>query len=185
MVPNEQNILRRIQEGSMEGLRELFDSYYAMLRGIAVGYLCDSREAEEVVSDVYCYIWENRDKLNIHTSIKAYLIAAVRNRCLNCLEQHKRERTLLSSIPVDACREDLFLGASSGTPLSDMITKELETAIEQAFNALPAACREVFRLSRFENLSYEEVAQQQNISINTVKTQMKIALQKLREALLR
>lgn len=169
----------------MEGLRALFDSYYAMLRGVAVGYLCDSRQAEEVVSDVYCHIWENRGTLNIHTSAKAYLIAAVRNRCLNCLEQRRRERALLSSVPVDACREDLFLGASSGTPLSEMITKELEAAIEQALNALPAACREVFRLSRFENLTYEEVAQQQKISVNTVKTQMKIALQKLREALLR
>lgn len=168
----------------MDGLRELFEGYYAMLRGIAAGYLCNSQQAEEVVSDVYCYIWENREKLNIHTSIKAYMVTAVRNRCLNCLEQSKRERALLSSVPVDACREDLF-ALSSSTPLADMISKEQEVAIEQAFNALPTECREVFRLSRLENLTYEEVAQQKNISVNTVKTQMKIALQKLRQALLR
>jgi RNA polymerase sigma-70 factor (ECF subfamily) len=184
MVSNEQDILRRIREGDVGGLRQLFEGYYAMLCGIAVGYLRSSRQAEEVVSDVYCYIWENREKLTIHTSVRAYLIAAVRNRCLNSLEHSKRERALLSSVPVEACREDL-LASGYSTPLAGMITKELEVAVEQAFNALPAACREVFRLSRFESLSYEEVARQKNISVNTVKTQMKIALQKLREALLR
>jgi RNA polymerase sigma-70 factor (ECF subfamily) len=184
MVINEQDILRRIKEGSLEGLRELFESYYAMLRGLAAGYLCNSRQAEEVVSDVYCYIWENREKLAIHTSIKAYMVRAVRNRCLNCLEHSRRERALLSSVPVDACREDLF-AVSGATPLADIIGREQEEAMERAFNALPEECREVFRLSRFENLTYEEVAQRKNISVNTVKTQMKIALQKLRNALLR
>lgn len=168
----------------MDGLRELFAGYYPMLCGIATGYLCNSRQAEEVVSDVYCYIWENRARLNIHTSIKAYMVTAVRNRSLSCLEQTRRERALLSNIPVDACREDFF-AAGGSTPLAAMIGREQEEAAEQALNALPPACREIFRLSRFENLSYEEVARQKNISVNTVKTQMKIALQKLRQALLR
>ena len=156
--------------------------YYAMLCGIANGYLNSKQSAEEIVDDVFLKIWENRDSLEIHSSVKAYFIKAIRNRCLNFLEQKKIERYFLKDLPEDIYREDILF-TDCVTPLSCLITDELEKAIDRAIDTLPAECREIFRLSRFENLKYEEIARQQNISINTVKTQMKIALQKLRQAL--
>ncbi|MDR2449240.1 MAG: RNA polymerase sigma-70 factor [Prevotellaceae bacterium] len=182
MIFNEKEILANIKRGKISGFRHLFDRYYVLLCSIASGYLRHKHLAEEIVDDIFFKIWENREVLNIHTSIKAYLIKAVYHRCLNYIEQSRLERKMLSDEPVGVNRKD-FLDKEASTPLSDLITDELEEAISKAIHALPAECGEIFRLSRFENLKYEEIAQRKNISINTVKTQMKIALQKLREAL--
>jgi RNA polymerase sigma-70 factor (ECF subfamily) len=179
---NEKEILADIKKSNLSGFQRLFEHYYALLCGIACGYLKHKHLAEEIVDDIFFKIWENRETLNIHTSIKAYLIKAVHYRCLNYIAQSKLERKMLSDEPVGVNRED-FLYKEANTPLSDLISDELEAAIHKAIHSLPAECGEIFRLSRYENLKYEEIAKRKNISINTVKTQMKIALQKLREAL--
>ena len=182
MDVSEQNLILLIRKGDLQGFKRLFDMYYAMLCGIASGYLNNKQSAEEIVGDVFFKIWENRASLEIHSSVKAYLVKAVRNRCLNFLEQKKIEKYFLKDLPEDIYREDILF-TDNATPLSSLITDELENAIDRAIDTLPAECREIFRLSRFENLRYEEIARQKNISVNTVKTQMKIALQKLRQAL--
>ncbi len=182
MTVDEQNIIILVKKGNLKGFRQLFDSYYAMLCGISNGYLNNKQLSEEVVGDVFLKIWENRLSLDIHTSMKSYLIRAVRNRSLNYLEQQKIERYFQSNLSEDVSREEILV-SDYQTPLSNLITDELENAISKAIDALPTECREIFRLSRFENLKYEEIARLQNISVNTVKTQMKIALQKLRQAL--
>ena len=182
MAFNDQEIAESIRKGSLDKFRLLFDKYYEILCCIAIGYLNNKQLAEEIVNDVFCKIWENRNSFDIHTSVKAYLIRAVRNRSLNCLEQRRFERSMIIDVPIVPGREDFF-SVDYNTPLSEMITEELELAINHAIESLPAECRKTFCMSRFENLKYEEIAQQQNISVNTVKTQMKIALQKLRQAL--
>jgi RNA polymerase sigma-70 factor (ECF subfamily) len=181
MASDEQK-LESIQKGNLNSFKQLFDDYYAMLCNIATGYLNNKQLAEEVVDDVFFKIWENRETLIIHTSIKAYLIKAVYYRCLNCLEQIASERKMLHDTPLEPGRED-FLYVNHDTPLSGLITRELEEAINLAIDSLPEGCREIFLLSRYDNLKYEEIAGRLNISVNTVKTQMKIALQKLRQKL--
>jgi RNA polymerase sigma-70 factor (ECF subfamily) len=181
MASNEQE-LENIKKGNLNSFKQLFDNYYVMLCNIANGYLNNKQLAEEVVDDVFFKIWENRETLIIHTSIRAYLIKAVYYRSLNCLEQIMTERNILYDTPPELCRED-FLYVNYDTPLSGLITHELEDAINDAIESLPDGCREIFRLSRYDNLKYEEIAQRQNISVNTVKTQMKVALQKLRQKL--
>ena len=177
-----QNIIKGVKNDDIDSFKQLFDIHYAMLCGIANGYLNNKQSAEEIVNDVFCKIWENRKSLEIHTSVKAYLIRAVQNRCINYLGQKKFDRSLVSRISSEPSSED-FLCIDNNTPLSGIITVELENAINNAIESLPYECREIFRLSRFENLKYEEIAQQQKISVNTVKTQMKIALHKLRQVL--
>ncbi len=183
MTFNEHDILLSIKKGNLQGFRRLFDNYYKMLCNIATGYLNDKHAAEEVVDDVFYKLWELRISLDIHTSIKAYLIRAVRNKCLNCLEQNKLDRYFFNDLLYNETNRENISEANYDTPLSDLVTNDLEDAVNKAIESLPNECREIFRLSRFENLKYEEIARQRNISVNTVKTQMKIALQKLRQAL--
>ncbi|MDR0863842.1 MAG: RNA polymerase sigma-70 factor [Candidatus Symbiothrix sp.] len=179
---SEQDILENIRNGDLHGFKQLFDNYYVMLCYIANGYLNSKQLSEETVDDVFYKIWENRKTLNIHTSIKAYLIKAVRHRSINSLESKNRLNDHLSDTPIEDNRED-FLFTDTNTPLSNLISKELEEAITQAINSLPPECRKIFYLKHFENLKQEEIAFQQNISVNTVKSQLKIASQKLRKVL--
>jgi RNA polymerase sigma-70 factor (ECF subfamily) len=178
----EEDLLTNIKNGDLRSFKQLFDNYYVMLCYIANGYLNSKQLSEEVVDDVFYKIWENRETLVIHTSIKAYLIQAVRHRSINSLESKNRSNDYLTDTPIEDSRED-FLFTDTNTPLSTLLSKELEEAITQAINSLPPECRKIFYLKHFENLKYEEIAVQQNISVNTVKSQLKIASQKLRKKL--
>jgi RNA polymerase sigma-70 factor (ECF subfamily) len=179
---NEQDILENIRNGDLHSFKQLFNNYYVMLCYIANNYLNSKELSEEVVDDVFYKIWENRNSGIIHTSIKAYLIKAVQHRSLNALQIKNRLNDYLTDTPVEDHREDFFF-IDSDTPLSKLIGKELEDAIDQAVNSLPAVCRKIFYLKHFENLKYEEIALQLKISVNTVKSQLKIAHQKLRKIL--
>jgi RNA polymerase sigma-70 factor (ECF subfamily) len=179
---HEQDILENIRNGNLRSFKQLFDHYYVLLCYIANGYLNSKQLSEEVVDDVFYKIWENRESLIIHTSIKAYLIQSVRHRSINSLESKNRLNDYLTDTPIEDSRED-FLFTDTNTPLSSLISKELEEAITQAINSLPPECRKIFYLKHFENLKYEEIALQQNISVNTVKSQLKIASKKLRQIL--
>ncbi|KAA6347482.1 ECF RNA polymerase sigma factor RpoE [termite gut metagenome] len=177
----ERDILENIKKGDLHSFKQLFENYYVMLCYIANRYLNSKQLSEEIVDDVFYKIWENRETLNIHTSLKAYIVKAVRNRSINYLEQN-RLSCYISDAPIEDDRENSFF-ADTNTPLSDLIGKEQEDAITLAINSLPAGCRKIFHLRHFENLNYEEIAIKQNISINTVKSQMQTALQKLRQLL--
>jgi RNA polymerase sigma-70 factor (ECF subfamily) len=180
-VHTQRDILENIKKGDLHSFKQLFENYYVMLCYIANGYLNSKQLSEEVVDDVFYKIWENRETLNIHTSLKAYLVKAVRHRSINYLEQNRSSYYISDTSIKDGCENFFF--SDTNTPLSGLISKEQEDAITQAISSLPAGCRKVFHLRHFENLKYEEIALKLNISVNTVKSQMQTALQKLRQLL--
>lgn len=107
--------------------------------------------------------------------VKTYLTTTIRNRCLNYLRDNKKfnkEILNIESIHIEAEQADNKLGE-----------KELKNKINDAISELPEKCREVFILSRYENLKYQQIADTLQISIKTVETQMSKALQHMRERL--
>ena len=105
--------------------------------------------------------------------MKSYLTSAVRNRCLNYLRDHKKFASEISDF--EDIRTDLK------TENSDkLVEAELRKSIKAAIDELPERCREVFLLSRYENLKYMEIAERLEISVKTVETQMSKALQHMR-----
>jgi len=133
-------------------------------------------EAEEMVQGAFIAVWERHDTLEVHTSIKSYLYRAVHNSCLNRVKhlkvRLKHEETV--KYQSDAVQSDAS---------DEMVEKELDAIMANAIDALPSQCRQVFRLSRFENLTYAEIAQQMGISVKTVENHMVKALRVLREKL--
>jgi RNA polymerase sigma-70 factor (ECF subfamily) len=141
----------------------------------------DDGLSEDVVQEILIKFWENRCKIDIRTSLKAYLYRSVYNHCINLLKHIKVVKNL-----EDKYTEDTLLNVESALlmeeefTLDDYFYEGLELDIEDAIHSLPEQCRIIFQMSRFENLSYEEIAQKLNISVNTVKTQIRRALEKLR-----
>lgn len=154
----------------------LFRTYYEPLCNYAYSFLRDKEDAEEVVQSTFLLVWEKRETLEIRTSLKSYLYAMVRNACLNVLkhqkirQRHEEEETALAERSRDAIAHTVA-------------GNELEQRIQEAVEQLPEQCRMVFKLSRFEELKYSEIAEQLNISVKTVENHMGKALRIMRERL--
>ena len=177
MKIDETQVIERIKRGDDSVLKYLYDTYYYQLFTISKQYVNDNFTAETIVSDLFFSLWESRENITIHTSLTGYLIHSVRNLSLNFLRKNYIEK----EICIDGLEatSPLFF-QSDEYPLGQLIEKELSERIQQELNALPKETRDVFLLSRIEELTYEEISQQLNISVNTVKYHVKQALKILR-----
>lgn len=120
---------------------------------------------EEVVGDVFRWLWENRETLVI-TSVRAYLVRAVHNACLSYLRQNQPEYVELDDTVVE--RSTLF--SLDESPLDYVLSRELIERVDKAVKELPSQYKRVFELSRYKNLTYAEISEEMGISINTGKT---------------
>ncbi len=162
--------LRRGDERTFE---RLFRTLYASLCGYAHTFLKDDADGEEVVQTVFLTLWEKRGTLDITVSLKAYLYRAVHNHCLNRLK-HLRIR--------EGHAEWVLATAEPGydSATAQLIGTELENRVEAAITQLPAQCQLIFRMSRFEEFRYQEIADELNLSVKTVENQIGKALKILR-----
>ena len=154
----------------------LFKTYYQPLCHYAYTFLQDKEDAEEIVQSTFLLVWEKRESLAIRTSVKPYLYAMVRNACLNVLKHNKIKQR-------HAGEEIALADKSSDSVMHAVSSNELEHRIQRAIEVLPEQCRIVFKLSRFEELKYSEIAEQLDISIKTVENHMGKALRIMREQL--
>jgi RNA polymerase sigma-70 factor (ECF subfamily) len=180
MELSNQQLINGIQKGDVAVFEELYRQYYIFLCLIAEHIVRNPSDAEEIVSDVFVKLWNIREKIDITTSIKGYLVKAVHNTSLNYLERFRLIHKLTDSI---SNSDYELLAWDSDYPLGQLYDKEITNILDQGISALPDACREIFILSRNEDMKYSDIADKLGISVNTVKTQMKIALARLRENL--
>lgn len=152
----------------------VFREFFAYLCNVVFKVLPDGHVAEDLAQEVLLELWRKRETLQIQTSLRAYLRRAVLNKTLNYI----RDNRLLPE-------EDA--GAQLHTTIPDaaqeLAVSELQQRIDAAIDQLPPKCRMVFILSRFDELSYAEIAAQLDISVKTVENQVSKALRLLREAL--
>jgi RNA polymerase sigma-70 factor, ECF subfamily len=175
-----QNLIEDIKLGDIKAFEKLYEQYYLFLCLIAEHIVKNPSDAEEIVSDVFVKLWNIREKIEITTSIKAYLVKAVRNTSINYLERPKISNKLSDDINNSDCK---LLAWDSDYPLGQLYEEEIIKILDHSIGSLPDSCREVFILSRIENMKYSEISEKLNISVNTVKTHMKIALARLRNNL--
>ena len=160
-----------------EVYERMFAEWYGNLYRYAFSVLKDAAAAEEVVQSVFCLIWEKRERLQLHTSLKAYLFGCVYHECVNWIRQQKKARTHLLHLWHSTSRQ-MANGANAGIEYG-----ELEKRLDKALNELPERCRAIFFLSRMGQLGYKEIAMQLGISVKTVEGQMSKALKHLRKRL--
>lgn len=176
MDRQEEHILfEKIKADDEKAFERLFRHYYPHLCLYATQILKNPSAAEEIVQELFVRLWERRKETEIESSLKNYLLRAVKNLCLNFIKhnQIKNEyfkKILTENEPISS--DDNFENQT-----------ELFQIIEKSISELPAKRREIFRLSRQEGLKYREIAEKMNISIKTVETQMGLAIKTLREKL--
>jgi RNA polymerase sigma-70 factor (ECF subfamily) len=172
----EQLTLTSLRTGDITAFEMLFRTHYQPLCNYAYTFVQDRDEAEEIVQSTFLSVWEKRENLEIRTAVKPYLYAMVRNACLNVLKHEKVKQQ-------HAAVEMAVAEKSVESVTRTVIASELETRIYEAMEKLPQQCRLIFKLSRFEELKYSEIADQLDLSIKTVENQMGKALKIMREQL--
>ena len=166
-------LLILLREGEQLAFAELFQRFHQPLYFHAKRMLRDGDEAKDIVQDVFATIWSKRDSLTIPASVDAYLYGAVRNRILNVIAHQNVVSKYEASI-------DRFLERGIAYTDDQVRERELARIIAQEISLLPEKMREVFEMSRNDELSYREIAEKLNISENTVKKQAQRAIKILR-----
>jgi RNA polymerase sigma-70 factor (ECF subfamily) len=169
---DESGLLERLKSSDQTAFDSIFRTHYPHLVSFAQGLLHDRAAAEDSAQEVMLELWRRRAELQIHESLRAYLLRAARNRALNQLRHAKVQRNAEPQL----MGEDSVTATGSGK----LVAGELRDALSAAVAELPPGCRNVFELSRGQGLRYAEIATVLGISVKTVESQMGKALRHLR-----
>jgi RNA polymerase sigma-70 factor (ECF subfamily) len=169
-----------------DNFESIYSSYYPGMIRFAINYVGCKEEAENIVHDAFAEIWEARRgefyKMNY---LLAFLFTSIKNKCIDYL-RHQIVVRETEDIIQEAFRLDMQLKFDSLESFNQDLFftgESVENMITQAINALPEKCRQIFIMNKLEGKKQKEIAQELNISINTIESQMAIAYKKLRESL--
>jgi RNA polymerase sigma-70 factor (family 1) len=164
-----------VRHGDKNAFAQLYRRYFSELCDISFYLTRDKEVAKELVQDTFLVIWEKREDWQPKSSIRSYLIRAVKNRSLDFLKHVRVERGWQKMHQMDTSGPDV-----GDEPITQ---EELAAAIDKAVDELPEKCRVIFVMNRNQGFTYGEIAEIQEISQKTVETQIGRALKKLRESL--
>lgn len=167
------NLIVRLREGDESAFRVVFDQYSQKIYGLAYHFLKNREQSKEVVQETLLRLWEHRLKLDSEYPLAPWLYTIARRVTLNMLRQ---------TATSEAARKKLWLTMhpEHNETEEGILAADLERLTSHILNTLPQQQQMVFRLSRFEGLTYEEIAARMNISVHTVKYHLTGALKTLR-----
>ncbi|WP_111709925.1 RNA polymerase sigma factor [Lutibacter citreus] len=175
-IQNDDILLERLKSGDNQALTEIYNAYWKSLFLSSYSLLKNKETSEDIIQDVFLDIWKKREQLKITISLKAYLYACTRYKVYDYFRKNKK------GINVDLI-ENLNTRAYQATPATKLMHKELVEHIETVVSTLPKKCREIYLLSREEQLSHKEIAQKLNISTKTIESHITRALKTLRTSM--
>ena len=175
-----EGIINDLRCGDTKAFDQIYRAYYLYLCAIAVYYVRDRQIAGEIVNDVFVSFWQKREQMIF--PITPYLRRSVQNESISYLRSaaFNRQLQLIDDEAFHFLENHIL---SSDNPLEELVKNDMNELILEKVNELPDRCKAIFKANLYENKSYEEIASQYNISVSTVRVQMKIALSKLKEKL--
>lgn len=173
---DEKFLITKLRKGDEDAFDYIFYAYYKGLVLCAKEFTEDMDTAEEIVQGVFVKFWAEREKIQINSSIKAYLVKSVQNKCLDFLKHRKITKKYSEKVQKEISDDE-----NNSEEL--ILTYELKEKIENSIKVLPDNCREIFRKSRYEGKKYREIAEELGLSVKTVEAQIGKALKKLRDEL--
>ena len=166
-------LVRELKNHDEIAFRKLFDMYHQAVYKYSLSLLKSTNYAEENVQDVFLKVWLHRENLDIDKSFKAFLFTIARNQAFNLLNKAANDIVL---------KEELFYHSQKSYSEGDYLIREddCKKLKKQAIKQLPPKRKLIFKMSRKQGKTYEEISQELGISVNTVKSQMSKALESLR-----
>lgn len=163
--------------GNEDAFDAIFRRYYEGLLHFAKTLLpYPTDEAEDIVAEMFCQFWQQRGRLQISTTLGAYLYVAVKHRVFD----YYRKKKTTFQLPEEALADTP--DQTQPQPDDILMYKDASRRMQQLVNQLPPQMRLVFRLHRDEGFTYEEIAVLLDISLNSVKTHMFRAMRLLKNS---
>jgi RNA polymerase sigma-70 factor (ECF subfamily) len=173
----DKEIFARISTGDEQAFRQVFDQYKTRVYYFILRLVRSEEVAEELTQDVFMRLWISRATLTVVDNPNSYLFVAARNRSLDHLRRQKNERGMIQSLGRKMC------DGTTNTTEEEILYNETNRMLQEAVRLLPEQQRVVYRLSRLEGLSREEIAERLNISPNTVKNHLNSAIKTVKSYL--
>ena len=168
----------------MIDFEQFYITWYSRAKYFAREYVTSESDAENIVQDVFLHLYERRDLMDAYTNLTAYLFTSIKNRCLDYLRKWVLEQETAQEMQ-DEFDMELRMKYDSleifNTQFSD--ETDIRELLNSALQKLPERCRDIFIMNKLEGKKQKEIAEELNLSINTVESQMGIAYKKLREEL--
>lgn len=173
-------LLQRIAQQDQAALSQLYDRYARIIYAVAYRSLGSVEESEEVVLDVFAQVWRSAANYDPKRSrVDTWIFMMQRSRTLDRLRSLQR-RTKVTQATMAVTSQESFTGLD---PRDDLIISERRARVLQALDKLPTEQRQVIELAYYQGLSQSEIATQTGLALGTVKTRIRLGLNKLRSAL--
>ncbi len=162
----------------------IYRTYYPRMKRFAQEYVVREEDAENITQDIFMELWESRALIPSHTNLFSFLFTTVKNRCTDFL----RHQIVVQKTADKMQRRhqlELKIKYQSLEQFDEKIFGEsdLETVVNRAIGELPERCRQIFVMNKLEGKKQKDIAQELDISIHTVESQMGIAYKRLRDSL--
>ena len=157
--------------------KKLFEDYYEPLCNFAYGYMNDLDESEDIVQEVFVYLWQKRKDLKINSSLKSYLFSSVKNKSIERIRRNKLESKYISEKLAEAKHHD---NSEDENEIEKLV---LIQKLYKSIDELPGRCQLIFKMAKVDGMTYNEISQKLDLSVKTVESQMRRAFIILREKL--
>lgn len=169
--------IQSLRKGEKKAYEAIYNEFFGVLFHLCLHYLHDEKIAEEIVQDTFMKLWEIRNALNDQFNVKSFLYTVAKNNSLNYIRNQRVSMKHLENIKY----LEMQFNYEALERLGNYVRfEELRNKIEESIANLPPEIIKTFRLSRFEELSYKDIANRQDISIKTVEARISKALRILR-----
>lgn len=162
---------------SQVALHKLYTCYFYDLLHYSMIYVSNPCDAEEIVSDTFLTIWNNRKQLLDIKNFNSYIYTIIRNKSISLFRSLHEENQSIDNISID------IFAYTTVTPEDELMSKEKILEINSAINSLPNKCKIAFKLIKENNLKYKEVAEILDISVKTLEVHLTTAIKRIREKL--
>lgn len=167
-------ILQRMIKGDLDAFKYFFDTYYDDLCNFVNIYLHNESVSEDIVQNIFIFLWENKYTLPSNCSIRSYLYTASKNKSLNYLRNLRNKNRIIGTL---LSQPDFTYDYPADRFLE---FEELKKIICDAVERLPAQCKKIFQMSRDDDLTNREIAEKLGITVKTVENQITIAIKKIK-----
>lgn len=174
LLHTEKELVKKLKEGDSFAFEVLFYKYRNKVKGFAVKIVPAQVDPEEIVQEVFVKLWLKKEAVDPGKDFQSYLFSIAKHLVLDHLKSAVNRKLYFVG---EHFQQDLLIDEGQ----ENMLQEDAEEKLQRLIDEIPERRREIFRLSRFEGLSYKQIAERLNISENTVDSQIRNALAFLRK----
>jgi len=173
---DDETIFRLIKEGNVRAFTVAYERYWRVIYGHVYKILRDESESKDIVQDVFSSLWTKGPTLTGQLNLGGYLFVCARNRVLNSIKKEKFKARYLNS-------DKIVVPEACEATMQYVEMRDMKAVIDREIAALPPRMQQVFRMSRYQNMTYKQIGEQLGTSDETIKKQIGAALKIMRHRL--